>query len=178
MNNYAAIVVSIPTTKLNAALAELAVVHPLTRSDGTNVMKNGAQQTATGKFMTDTNIMVCFDAIKNETTAVAKGYNKQTYVSLGGVLGLALTTQLETAVDAAIVAGDMAPWISQALNGAGINASDPQISGLLDSLKDKHGIDQLLIDAVAALAVETVPLFPGLKPGHVQNALQAHALGV
>jgi len=68
--------------------------------------------------------------------------------------------------------------VSKALNGDGLNISDPQIEVLLTSLIGQFDIDQPLIDAVTALATETVLLFPRLKLGHAQNALQKHALGV
>ena len=178
MIDYTAIVLAIPATELNAALAVLAIEHPKTRSDGSPVLVGGVQETSSGKFMELSTVEAAFDAIKDLTVVSVRDSGRQTYASLAGTLGLALTSQLEAAMGLAATAMVIGPWVDKALNNDGIDSSDPQVIGLLTSLIDQFGIDQELVDAIASLSSETVPMFPGLKLGHVQNALQKHALGV
>lgn len=54
-----------------------------------------------------------------------------------------------------------------------LTVSDPQIQGLIAAL----GISQAGKDALFTLAARTQKVWPGLKPGHVQDAVRMRAEG-
>lgn len=82
----------------------------------------------------------------------------------------AVLNKIEAAVPARVV---------RAIHSSlGINLSDPQTIALLDKLVMTGTISQQERDAVLApIQPKTVPAWPDLKPGHVQNALQWRAAG-
>lgn len=187
MATYLEIVGEIPAPTLSAAMTELAISRPLLRSDRD---ANGVvtlipiqddlnnQLFADGKFMVDTTILTAFDLIKDmKNAATSKGEHKQTYISLSADIGVVLVAQLEICVGLAIVAGDLSSWIESALNDKGINVNDPQVVAVLTSLVGSHGFTTELVDAIVGTGSEQLLKFPGLKPGHVQTALQKRYRG-
>lgn len=182
MVNYKAIADAIPAASSAAAYAELAVSRQLFQKRVVNdvvvdvpYQKEGNDSYADGKFMTDVNVMTAFNSIKDLIEIKSKGdIVRQTYRSLSAHLdiGIAGATTLETAIQAAISGNNLSPWVHEVMNDEGLNIKDPQVVSVLSSL-----VSVDLKAAILATGSEVVPVFPRLKPGHVQNALQKRYRG-
>ena len=83
---------------------------------------------------------------------------------LGAVEGDAILGRVEAGVSARIQRA------IQSENG--IDLADPQSKEMLTALKASGAITQADYDALIGLTSETVDVWPGLKPGHVQSALR------
>ena len=60
----------------------------------------------------------------------------------------------------------------------GVNLADNQTIALLNSLLTANVITSAEMNSLTALTSTTKPKWPGLKPGHVQNALEFRAGGI
>jgi hypothetical protein len=179
MVNYKAIADAIPAASSAAAYAELAIFRPSLQkrlvggviTDVPYLDDEGDEVWADGKFMTDVNVVVAFNSIKDLTVNRSKGsVVRQTYRSLSAYLdiGIAGATALETA----ITASTLSPWVHEVMNDEGLNVKDPQVEAALTGL-----VSTDLKAAILATGNEVVSVFPRLKSGHVQNALQKRYRG-
>ncbi len=161
-----AIINAIPQVSIDAATVELSIIRILP-----------GEQDVDGRFMDMTSIFDAFNAIKDNVSPKSRGNYSQTYVSLAAEIGASMVDQLVDGVTAAIAAGAMKSWRNEALETEGLNVNDPGVAAELNALVGNFGIDKPLVDAVLATGFESVLDFSGLKPGHVQNALEMNYRG-
>lgn len=111
------------------------------------------------------------------TEAVLQPVDGPVYESELGVmsrLGVMLADQILGKIEAAVPARVQRLIQSE----RGINLNDPQTSGLVDGLVAAGVLTSEERDALMApVEPQTVPRWPGLLPGHVQNALQWRSAG-
>ena len=159
MVDYKGIANAIPEPEMNSALSAL---------------------TEDGRFMDDSTVQAAFNKIKDLEVTVSKGTSKESYISLSSSIGLAATAKLEIFIDNAITAKKLSSWVGKALTDSGINVNDPQVIGFLNSELEASNpdIDQDSIDLIISTGNMTTKVFPNLKAGHVQNAIQKRAEGV
>jgi predicted TIM-barrel enzyme len=91
-----------------------------------------------------------------------------TYIGVAKATSFAAAVELQASVKA-----NVPEWVDSALNGDGIDVNDSQSQALLNSIVSKE-----TADAIIASGVETNPVYPGLKVGHLANARQKRAKGV
>lgn len=163
---YKSIVDAIPEAEKSAALAELAIARPVKSEEG---------KTVDGIFVDLSSVEAAFNAIKDNETVISKGEYKADYVAIAGAAGQAVADALYDAVEHLKTEALIRPWVSKALEGEGLNINDP---GTLAQLEAMAGDPLNLLTAeqlakIKAVGSDVVNDFPGLKLGHVQNALQA-----
>lgn len=87
---------------------------------------------------------------------------------LGSETGDALLDKIEAAVK---------PRVSRMIQSVGLDLAHNETKSVLQQLLTAGAIDQTDYDALIGLTKETVPRFPGLRPGEIQNALQWREAG-
>lgn len=106
-----------------------------------------------------------------ETVSNAKASAKVTEAmvlsGLGMTAGVALLTALEQALPGPVI---------RVLQSEGINVADPEAQAVIESLRGTIGDDAA--DWLLAQAIEVKPRWPGLKPGHVVNAIEWRTEGL
>jgi len=90
------------------------------------------------------------------------------YTALGSVAGETVITALETAAQGNAVIARALQW-AQPGEDMGIDICDAEVQAVFNSLIG-GAVTQTMIDGIIALASETVPKYPGLKPAHVEYA--------
>ena len=109
-----------------------------------------------------------FDVMVAETETRAKTENYETERAVPARLGVSTGDALLAKIEAAV------PARVQRLiqSGDGINLADPETVGLVAALVAGGALTQQEADDLLASNTETVLSWPGLKPGHVLNALE------
>ena len=109
-----------------------------------------------------------YDAMTAETvTQDVTGALRMTEASILSGLGLTAGAALIDKLEAALH-----PSAVRLLQGEGINILDPESKAAATGLLAATAISQGEYDWIASHYTETVQVWPGIKPGHVQNALE------
>ena len=108
-------------------------------------------------------------ATVTEDKAVAKYSELSLMSELGVTLADTILTKIEAQVSARVVR------MIQSVEG--VNLADPETKGLLAGLLAGGALTQAEHDALIDLTKETKPVWPNLKLGHVQNAMEWRAEG-
>lgn len=69
-----------------------------------------------------------------------------------------------------LIEANVSARVTRLIQNKGINMADPESKAQVEALRAFIG--DTAADWLLAQAVETKPKWPGLKPGHVQNALE------
>lgn len=113
-----------------------------------------------------------FNLMKDDTVIKQKVETRYNEVDilreLGMVTGGAILDKLENALPARVV---------RAIQGNGIDLAHAETQTVLSSLVPSV-LTQAEHDALIALVSETVPMFPNLRAGEVQNALEWRDQGI
>lgn len=122
----------------------------------------------------DATYQAAFTRMSAETVTEPKTEAFYSELSLMSELGVTLADTILNKVEAAV-----SPRLVRMIQSEkGVNLADAETLTLLESLKVAAVIDQSEQDALVALTSETKPKWPGLKPGHVQNAMQMRVGGL
>jgi hypothetical protein len=120
-----------------------------------------------------------FQVMIGETVEGPAEGRRITSRDIAAQLGLADGKIFLDALRETIAAGDLMPevldWLAP--EQGGLDATDPAVQQGLALVGGEPRVTPAMVDAVLALAVEVKPAWPGLKRGHVQNALQRRAEG-
>jgi len=90
------------------------------------------------------------------------------YNALGSAEGEIVISALETAAQTNAVIARALAW-AQPGEDMGIDICDAEVQGVFQSLVG-GSVTHPMVDSIIALASETVPKYPGLKPGHIVDA--------
>jgi hypothetical protein len=107
-------------------------------------------------------------------TETVEGEVWVTELSIMSRLGVVLADTILTKIEAAVPARVQRMIQSD----KGINLNDPQTLALVNGLVAATILTQDEADALLAPLSTTKPKWPGLAPGHVQNAMQWRAGGI
>jgi len=109
-----------------------------------------------------------FDKMRAETITVNPEY-MVTYRTIGSLVGLAESAELEIAVKAA---SSIPEWVNTSLASDGIDVNDAQVSATLGVL-----VSEATAAKITELGNVVVPRRTGLKIGHLANARQMREEG-
>lgn len=113
-----------------------------------------------------------YDAMSAETRAVSRGRYKVTQLMIAEETTIELADNFRNGLKAAVDAGQLPDWAMNALDTEGIDVNNSQVRAKLQQIVDAGALEQGDCDAVLAMGDEDVPVWPGLKHGHIQNARQ------
>lgn len=123
--------------------------------------------------------LTAFSVMAAETEIVTLEANWESRLAILSRLGVAMGATVIGKIEAAISADPNLPdiLIDMVRSERGVNLADPETIGLIGALVAGGALTQAEADALLASNTETTAKWPGLKPGHVQNALEQRAAG-
>lgn len=114
-------------------------------------------------------LMTAFESMQGETITTRPEV-MITYRKIGAAVGLQESAELEAAVN---TPGNGIPkWVDAALSTDGIDVNNQQVSAILTML-----VTSETAAAILAMGEVVTAKYPGLKPGHLQNAREMRAEG-
>jgi hypothetical protein len=121
-------------------------------------------------------LQAAFDTMAAETVSKTP----EVYVNYTNLMAvdLALAGQLSAIIKAAVDAGTLPEVVHIRLNNGGLNINNPSSGYVLQGFVEAGYLTQAEKDTIMAMGVVTTKKYPGLKPGHVQNARQKRAEGI
>lgn len=171
MVNYKEIADAIPQAESDACMVEL-------NKEYTYIDRQGQAAMGNGKFMDDITVQAAFDAIKDLTTLTVPSKVLVTYKGIAQLSGFDVADKLQTNILSAIADNKLAQWVDDAFNSEGINVKDSKFRSKIASLSGAHGFTTAFINQMKTIGDVESLNFSGLKPGHVQNAMQKRHAGV
>jgi len=126
-----------------------------------------------GGFTSMANVELAFDDIKDLKLPTIRAKALYTYADIMRATDIDIADAFNKSIDLAIAAADIPAWVGTSLDDGGGVRLDGALHTALISLIGRHGITQSLIDTVFASDDVIEKRFPGLKLGHVQNAIHA-----
>ncbi len=98
------------------------------------------------------------------------------------ILGLQAAGEFMDSVELAITSGDIRPvildWLKGNIDaGDGLDVCNPEVRIALSTMASAEMLSPASVDVVLALGEKSAPKWPGLKPGHVQDAMRMHPNG-
>jgi hypothetical protein len=183
--NYKLIANTIPEALMSLALASIGPDKQKTRTivvDGVSVKApmvddNGDPVMTAGGFTDLIAVENAFDSIKVLSVLQSKNKYMQTYTGIADDVDFATSKSFSDSVKSAIAVDALPSWVDEALNSAGLNVNDPEVSNVLTLMVASLGLSQTVADAILETGFEDVKTFPSLKMGHVQNAIHKRHTG-
>ena len=96
---------------------------------------------------------------------------------LGAMTADALLQKIKTGIENAGFSTDTVTYLLDEINGEGLDLKHPETQAMLQNFVDGGIMTQDDLDLLLGLINETIPAWPGLKLGEVQNALEMRANG-
>jgi len=121
-------------------------------------------------------------AMSAETTTRAKPggvrMNRRILMAtLGVATSAALLAKVAAGIDGSPLDSATKTYLKAEIDGEGIDLSHPETQAMLQSFVDAGVLTAAEHDQLTSLTQEEVSAWPGLLPGHVQNALEKRAAG-
>ena len=126
---------------------------------------------------------LAYDQMITETTTHTKPgevrMNRRMVMgALGAATGDAILAKVFVGLDnSGLSAAGIASIKADIDTGEGIDLNNPETQAMLQGFVNAGILTQAEMDQLMSLTQETVPAWPGLLPGHVQNALEKRAAG-
>lgn len=109
-------------------------------------------------------------------TTVTTQEHLMSYLSIANQVDFATSMALEAVVKAAVIGATLPTWVDTILNTTGIDVNNPQTAALVNSLV-AGTFTQVMADAIIATGGALELTYPGLQPGHLQNAREKRLAG-
>lgn len=113
-----------------------------------------------------------FKSMSEDTKVQSRGEYRVTQLMMAKELGMTLAISIRAKLDAAVINGVIPAWLISFLDGPGIDINDPETSVFMAGLVAGSILDQSDVKAMLSMGEETVLVWSGLSPGHLQNARQ------
>lgn len=117
-------------------------------------------------------VEAAFAAMNTETETVSRGLYRVTPMMIAREHDSDLADRFYAGLEAAVVANKMSAWALRFFESDGVDVNDAKTLAKLAEIKAAGALVQADIDLVLSMGDETVKKWPGLKPGHIQNARQ------
>jgi len=186
VTDYSVIADAIPADLMSACEAAIGPAKPCMKFEVVDDVKTkvamvdseGSPVMLPGGFNDLTAVQAAFDVLKDLEEEQSRGNHLQTYVGLARDASFAVAQEFSNFITEAITAGQLNSWVDEALNSTGLRVNSPDVANKLNQMVGVSGLTQETVDAVLATGSTTVKVFPGLKLGHVQDAVQRRIAGV
>jgi len=120
-----------------------------------------------------------FEVMKSETETVVLTDNWETRLAILSRLGIAQGAEVLARIEAAVEASPELPdiIIDMIRSERGVNLADPETIGLVNMLVSVGALSQEQADALLATNTSEQLRFPGLRAGHVADAVRMRYAG-
>jgi len=96
---------------------------------------------------------------------------------LGVMTGASILADVVSGINASPLDAATKAYLVAEIDDEGLDLAHPETQAMLQSFVDSGIMAQASYDGLIALTIDTPQRFPGLKRGHIQNALQLHIGG-